>query len=67
MAISRKFYKDRWNENKVWEVVRMVGAYYLRQYVCGTQVGPGLRTSKKWIASLGILEFQEVAGTGMGV
>ena len=31
---KRMFYKDKWNPNKVWEVVELIGGYYLRQYVC---------------------------------
>lgn len=60
MAVQRTFYQDRWNKNKVWEVVQLVGGYYLRQYVCGHQWGRGLRTTKKFIKSLGILEFEQV-------
>lgn len=60
MAVQRIFYQDRWNENKVWEVAQMVGGYYLRQYVCGEQWGRGVRTTKKFIKSLGILEFEQV-------
>ncbi len=60
MAVQRTFYQDRWNKNKVWEVAQLVGGYYLRQYVCGQQWGRGLRTTKKFIKSLGILEFEQV-------
>lgn len=60
MAAQRTFYQDRWNKNKVWEVAQLVGGYYLRQYVCGQQWGSGLRTTKKFIKSLGILEFEQV-------
>lgn len=60
MAVKRIFYRDRWNENKVWEVAQLAGGYYLRQYVCGKQWGRGLRTTKKFIKSLGILEFEQV-------
>lgn len=60
MAVQRTFYQDRWNKNKVWEVVQLVGGYYLRQYVCGQQWGRGLRTTKKFIKSLGILEFEQI-------
>lgn len=62
MTVQRKFYQDRWNEKKVWEVVRLVGGFYLRQYIDGRQQGRGLRTTKKFIKSIGILDFQEVAG-----
>ena len=60
MAVQRTFYQDRWNKNKVWQVAQLVGGYYLRQYVCGQQWGRGLRTTKKFIKSLGILEFEQV-------
>lgn len=62
--ISRYYYQDRWNQNKVWEVAKMVGGYYLRQYIKGEQVGRGIKTSKKLIASIGIFEFEEICGTG---
>ena len=60
--VQRKFYQDRWNEKKVWEVVKLVGGFYLRQYIDGRQQGRCLRTTKKFIKSIGILDFQEVAG-----
>ncbi len=62
MAAQRKFYQDRWNPNKVWEVVKLVGGYYLRQYVSGNQVGRGVKTSKRFIQSIGVFDFEEVAG-----
>ena len=61
MAISKKYYKDPWNEKKVWEVVRMLSGYYLRQYIGGQQVNKDLKTTKKFIKSLGIFGFEEVA------
>lgn len=60
MAVQRTFYRDRWNENKVWEVAKLVGGYYLRQYICGKQWGRGVRTTKKFIKSLEIMEFEQV-------
>lgn len=60
MGVVRTYYQDKWNENKVWEVVKMVGGYYLRQYICGQQISKGLRTTKKFIASLGIFEFEVI-------
>ncbi len=62
MAVSKKFYRDKWNPNKVWEVARLVGGYYLRQYINGSQFGRGARVTKKHIESIGILNFEEVAG-----
>lgn len=60
MAVKREFFQDRWNENKVWEVAHLVGGYYLRQYICGRQWGPGMKTSKKFIRSIGIFEFERI-------
>lgn len=60
MGVVRTYYQDKWNENKVWEVVKMVGGYYLRQYVCGQQINRGLRTTKQFIKSLGIFEFEVI-------
>ena len=61
-ALQRNYYQDRWNEKKVWEVAKLVGGYYLRQYVSGQQVGRGMKTSKKFIMSIGVFEFEEVGG-----
>ena len=49
-------------KKKVWEVVKLVGGYYLRQYISGQQVGRGVRTTKSFIKSLGVLEFEKVGG-----
>lgn len=62
MAVTRTFYKDRWNDKKVWEVVKLVGGYYLRQYISGVQQGRGLRTTKKFIQGIGIFDFQKITG-----
>lgn len=58
--IRRTFFKDRYNGNKVWEVAKLSGGYYLRQYICGRQQGKGLRTTKKFIQSIGIFEFEQI-------
>lgn len=58
MALQRTYYRDRWNEKKVWEVVKLVGGYY----ISGQQVGRGMKTSKKFIKSIGVFEFEEVGG-----
>lgn len=62
LTVKREFYRDRYNQNKVWEVARLAGGYYLRQYVKGQQFGTGLRTSRKFIESIGIFEFEKVGG-----
>lgn len=58
--IKRTFYRDKWNENKIWEVAELIGGFYLRQYVCEIQQGAGIKTSKKFIKSIGILDFEKV-------
>lgn len=60
MAVQRTFYRDRYNDDKVWEVVKLNGGYYLRQYICGKQLGRGLRTTKRFIREVGIFEFEIV-------
>ena len=62
MTVERAFYRDKWNSNKEWEVAKLVGGYYLRQYICGQQIGKGLRTTKKFIQSIGIFEFEKIGG-----
>lgn len=58
--MERKFYRDRWNPDKTWEVVKMHGGYYLRKHIKGKQFGSGIRTTKRFIKSIGIFDFEEV-------
>ncbi|HBV82624.1 MAG TPA: hypothetical protein DEB74_07475 [Lachnospiraceae bacterium] len=60
--VKRTFYKDKWNQNKFWEVAELVGGYYLRQYVCGKQWGNGMRTTKQFIKTIGIFDFEQIPG-----
>lgn len=62
--LIRTYYKDRYNSKKVWEVVHMRGAYYLRQYINGQQMNRGLRTTKKFISSLGVFGFEKAINRG---
>ena len=64
MVRQRTLYQDRWNSKKVWEVTKLRGGYYLRQYISGQQFGRGLRTTKAFIKSLGILGFEIVQAVG---
>ena len=59
MAVKRTYYKDKYNDNKVWEVVKLSRGYYLRQYICGKQFGRGMQKKKKHIQSLGIFDFEK--------
>lgn len=56
--MKREFYIDKYNDKKVWEVVKLKGGYYLRQYINGKKFGRGIKTSKKYIKSLGIFNFE---------
>lgn len=60
--IKRTYYQDKYNENKIWEVSNLIGGYYLRQFVCGEQWGNGIKTTKKFIKSIGIFDFDIVSG-----
>ncbi len=60
MAARRTYYQDKYNRNKVWEVAELDGCYCLRQYICGRQSGRGLRTTRKFIQSLGIFDFEAI-------
>lgn len=57
--VKREWYRDRYNSKKTWEVVKMVGGYYLRQYVDGQQVNTGLRTTKALLQALVFLNLKE--------
>ena len=57
--MNRKYYRDKYNTRKTWEVTKMKGAYYLRQYINGRQYGRGLRTTKRFIHEIGIDNFPE--------
>lgn len=61
-SIERTFYRDKWNPNKTWEVAKLAGGYYLRQYINGIQFGRGVKTSKKFIESIGVFGFEKVPG-----
>lgn len=58
--IRRDFYKDTYNGNKVWEVATLSGGYYLRQYICGKQFGRGVRTTKRKLKEIGILQMEKL-------
>lgn len=62
MAAKRTFYRDRWNDRKVWEVVKLRGGFYLRQYINGKQFGRGIRTTKGHIKNIGIFDFEVISG-----
>lgn len=42
-------FKDKYSAFKEWEIIKLNGGYYLKQYIKGKQFGRGFKTSKKWI------------------
>ena len=59
--MTRKFFKDRYNANKTWEVVRLSGGnYYVRQYINGKQFGRGSRMHKKLIDEVGMMKGEQL-------
>ena len=59
-TVERTFYQDPYSKTKVWEVVKLNGGYYLRQYIDGRQYGRGLRTTKRFIDGIGIFGFRVI-------
>ena len=55
--MQRKIYQDPYN-NKIWEVIKLNGGYYLKQFIKGKQFGRGLRTTKKNLEKMGILKMK---------
>ena len=47
--VKTKMIKDKYNDSKSWEIIKLSGGYYLKQYICGKQFGRGIRTTKKFI------------------
>lgn len=44
--------QDKYNDIKTWEVTKLSGGFYLKQFIKGKQFGNGIRTTKKWIESI---------------
>ncbi|SKA08781.1 hypothetical protein SAMN02745174_02512 [Cetobacterium ceti] len=41
--------QDKYNPIKTWEITKLKGGYYLKQFISGKQFGSGIRTTKKWL------------------
>ena len=54
----KTIYQDKYNPNKTWEVTSMSHGFYLKQFICDKQFGRGLRTTKEYLKSIGILDMQ---------
>ena len=57
--VKREWYRDRYNSKKTWEVVKMVGGYYLRQYINGQQVTPDSGQQRLLLQALVFLNLKE--------
>ena len=44
--------KDKYNDFKEWEIIKLSGGYYLKEYIKGKQFGRGFKTSKKYIENI---------------
>ena len=52
---DRTYYKDKYNNNKVWEITKQSGGnYYVKQFINGKQFGKGTRMSQEMIKGLGL-------------
>lgn len=54
----RTLYQDKYNPKKTWEVTSISHGFYLKQLICGKQFGRGLKTSREYLRSVGILDMQ---------
>ena len=61
--MKRIIVQDKYNDIKIWEVTKLSGGFYLKQFIDGKQFGSGIRTTKKWIES--ILEIKVKFGKGV--
>ncbi|OLS02917.1 hypothetical protein [Tissierella creatinophila] len=63
--IERRFFIDKYNINKIWEVAYLKGTYLIRQYIKNNDnsfclLGKGSRRNEKELKELGILDFKEL-------
>ena len=54
----KTIYQDKYNNQKTWEVTTMSHSFYLKQFICNKQFGKGLKTTKKYLKSIGILNMK---------
>lgn len=63
--IKRRFFMDKYNNKKIWEVAYLRGTNLIRQYIKKNDnayhlLGRGSRRSKKELTDLGVLDFKEI-------
>lgn len=64
-GIKRRFFRDKYNDKKIWEVAYLKGTYLIRQYLENNDsayhlLGRGSRRNKKELIELGLLGFEEI-------
>ena len=55
--MKRKIYQDPYNSIKTWEVTKLSGGYYLKQFINVKQFGRVSRTTKKRLEQICIFEM----------
>ena len=58
---------DKYNSSKEWEIIKLNGGYYLKQYVEGKQFGRGFRTTKKYIESILEIKISYTLNSGLEI
>nr|DAG17557.1 MAG TPA: hypothetical protein [Bacteriophage sp.] len=53
----RFVYQDPYNPIKTWEITKLKGGYYLRQFIKGKQFGRGIKTTKSYLEQIGIFNM----------
>ena len=53
----RMIYRDAYSDIKTWEVTKIKGGYYLKQFIKGKQFGRGIKTTKKHLEEIGIFKM----------
>lgn len=59
--------KDRYNDFKEWEIIKLSGGYYLKQYIRGKQFGRGFRTSKRYIENILDIKISYTLDSGLEI
>ena len=58
---------DKYNSSKEWEIIKLSGGYYLKQYIRGKQFGRGFRTSKRYIENILDIKISYSLITGLKI
>ena len=61
--MKRLLIQDKYNSDKTWEINHISHGFYLKQYIKGKQFGKGVRTTKKWLKEIGLLDMKVISIT----